>query len=455
MNAASVNCYDLGGYYSYGLAYEQDAWYPQIVVSNIYGVSNPSHGAALYGNNTTVTATGKSNGQGPVPYWRTMQYQWGNGLGNADSDYADVSETPTGANWSDTATGVSGHRRFHYFAVSRSGRTSFQDSGVIGGARFQDAGNYAKYYDVYVDNLPPQFPGFASVLVGGPTQINLAWSLPLDQGVNVAPGSTESAAEGGNQDSQNWYRVGDVGVQVYRDGSVISAWGNGTAMNDTELTPNTAYTYMLEARDNNSAVRGPWNNTTGPQGTNTVWTLSVPPGPGSITPNQTSVIYGNGFTWTAAGGFGPGKVQFYRYAWDQSPTHTFTGAEPQWSIGTLTTTPTSAGTWYLHVAGYNGANVGNGTFDYAVTVTEGSCSQTNVVAGIGAHPDGTFTLTFVGTPQAQYYVMATSDLAPPTSWLALAGSTNTLTNSSGLWYFTASNTALQQFYRSAAVLPCP
>jgi GH25 family lysozyme M1 (1,4-beta-N-acetylmuramidase) len=454
-NGWAANCYDLGGYYSYGLGYEQDAWYPQIVVSNVYGLSSPTQGAPLYGNNTTVTASGASNGQGPVPYWRTMQYQWGNALGNADSDYADVSGTPTAATWSHTTTGVSGHRRFHFFAVSQSGRTSFQDSGVVGGSMFQDAGNYARYYDVYVDNLPPQNPSFSSVLAASPTQINLAWSLPLDQGVNVIPGSTESAGQGGNQDAQNWYRVGDVGAQVYRDGSSISAWGNATALNDTGLTPNTAYTYTVAARDNSSGARGPWNNTTGPQGTTTAWTLSVPPAAGSVTPDQTSVEVGSNVTWTAVGGFGGAKLQYYRHAWDQAATHTFTGAEAQWSSGTLETTPTAEGTWYLHVKGFNGADVGNGTFDYAVTATPSSCSQTNVLLGIEANTNGTFNLTFLGTPQAQYYVAATGDLTTSASWTALAASTNTVTNSTGLWNCTVSNTAQQQFYHSVAIRPCP
>src|SRR5947208_194780 len=89
-----------------------------------------------YGNNTTVAANGASNGQGPVPYWRTMQYQWGNGLGNADSDYADVSGTPASGTWSHSITGVTGHRRLHLFAVSQSGRTSFQNSGLSGGTIF-------------------------------------------------------------------------------------------------------------------------------------------------------------------------------------------------------------------------------------------------------------------------------------------------------------------------------
>src|SRR5207248_2482945 len=127
---ASINSYDPGAaYYSQGVGYEQDAWYPQIVVNNVYGASSPSNGTAFFGNDTTVTASGVSNGQGPVPYRRTMQYQWGYGLGNADSTYADVSGTPTSTSWSHMMIGVVGHRRFHFFAVSQSGRSSFQNSG--------------------------------------------------------------------------------------------------------------------------------------------------------------------------------------------------------------------------------------------------------------------------------------------------------------------------------------
>jgi hypothetical protein len=73
LNEPSVNYYDLGGYHSYGVGYEQDAWYPQIVVNNVFGVSNPTNGQSFYGNNTTVTMNGTALGQGPVPYWRTMQ----------------------------------------------------------------------------------------------------------------------------------------------------------------------------------------------------------------------------------------------------------------------------------------------------------------------------------------------------------------------------------------------
>jgi hypothetical protein len=304
-----------------------------------------------------------------------------------------------------------------------------------------------------VDNVPPQTPAFTSASAASTTQINLAWTVPLDQGVNVDPGASESAGGAGNQEVQNWYRVGDVGVQVYRNNSFISSWGNGTAMSDTGLTPNTPYTYTLEARDNNTAARGPWNNSTGPQGTNIAWTLSVPPDAASITPDQPSVPSGSNFNWSAVNGFGPAKVQYYRYAWDTSATHTWTDSEPQWFSDTLATTPTSAGTWYLHAKGYNGADIGNGTFDYAVTAST-PCSQTNTIVSIVDNRDGTFALTFAGTPQSTYYVLATADLTVPT-WTPVNGSTNTVTNASGLWYCAVSNAGPQQFYRSVALLPCP
>ena len=85
-----------------------------------------------------------------------------------------------------------------------------------------------------------------------------------------------------------------------------------------------------------------------------------------------------------------------------------------------------------------------------------TCSQTNAVLSVANNHDGTFTLTFVGTPQAEYYVLASPDVAAPmASWGPVVGSTNTVTNVSGLWQITITNTAPQQFYRSAAVVPCP
>jgi autotransporter-associated beta strand protein len=85
------------------------------------------------------------------------------------------------------------------------------------------------------------------------------------------------------------------------------------------------------------------------------------------------------------------------------------------------------------------------------------CGQTNMIAGIANNHDGTFTLSFIGTPQSQYYLLASPDAtAPLTNWFPLAGSTNTVTNESGQWQLTVTNyDASQQYYRAAAVIPCP
>jgi hypothetical protein len=80
-----------------------------------------------------------------------MHYEWGYGL-SGDTDYATVSSGSN--NWSHTQTGVTGHRRFHFFAVSRSGRTSFQNNGQTGGSNWTGGGSGT--LDVYVDNLSPQ-----------------------------------------------------------------------------------------------------------------------------------------------------------------------------------------------------------------------------------------------------------------------------------------------------------
>ena len=84
-----------------------------------------------------------------------------------------------------------------------------------------------------------------------------------------------------------------------------------------------------------------------------------------------------------------------------------------------------------------------------------TCSQTNRLLGIVNNNDGTFTLSFQGTPQAQYYIVSSADIsAPVATWSVVGGSTNTITSRSGFWSFTVTNNGPQLFYRSAAVVPC-
>jgi hypothetical protein len=135
-------------------------------------------------------------------------------------------------------------------------------------------------------------------------------------------------------------------------------------------------------------------------------------------------------------------------------TPNFTETYDNPNVGTgKTLTPTGSVT-----DGNGGANYDVGFFNNTTGVITNTtpCSSTNALLSISDNLDGTFTLKFQGTVQAQYYVVSSADLTvPTTSWPPVAGSTNTVTNLSGLWQITVTNTGAQRFYRSAAVTPCP
>ena len=153
------------------------------------------------------------------------------------------------------------------------------------------------------------------------------------------------------------YRVRDTGGT---DKSGLLAADTAQWTESTGISPNTQYTRRISTVNDcgeSDASAG-----------QTAYALSVPPGAGTITPSNSSPALNENVVWTAVGGFGPGTLQYYRYAWDQSAAHTWTGSETQWTAGTLATSPTAPGPWYLHVRSYNGDHVPNGAYDYAVTV---------------------------------------------------------------------------------------
>ncbi|MGB9626442.1 MAG: immunoglobulin domain-containing protein, partial [Phycisphaerae bacterium] len=164
-----------------------------------------------------------------------------------------------------------------------------------------------------------------------------------------------------------------------------SGWQTGTGpWTSSGLCPNTAYDFVARARNGDGVATVDCPPVR-------VWTLSVPPTAQSIVPDKASARVDEGITWTAVGGFGPGTIQYYRYVWDQNPACTWTNTEPQWSAGTLTTTPTAPGTWYLHVQGCNGEDVANGTYDYAVSAS--------VIAPADLDEDGDVDLSDFGVFQ--------------------------------------------------------
>jgi hypothetical protein len=371
---------------------EQDSWYPTIDVAAFEGATNPQPAAAVYTNDTTINANGTAGISSgcPVPFWKVMQFQWGYGI-SGNTNFADVSSS--GTTWSHAQASVTGHRRFHFFAVSRSGRTSYQNNGDTGGWNFADGGP-ANYMDVYVDNVAPAAPSFSGVTVASPNQVNLAWSLPLDQGVNISNSATEATA-GITSGGANGYVRGDVGVNVRRDSGSIYGWGAGTSVNDTGLTSNTQYTYDIAARDNTGSGRGAWQNATSYVGTTSVYTLAVAPTTGTNISAPATGSY-RPATWpgvTNPQGFGTGgKVSKFMYKWSTSSSDAITeGQGTDWSSGTLTDLPSTDGTFYLYVRSYNAATVGNGStkfgpYDIAHDTTAPTINSVTSAAATNTSP---------------------------------------------------------------------
>jgi endoglucanase len=80
-------------------------------------------------------------------------------------------------------------------------------------------------------------------------------------------------------------------------------------------------------------------------------------------------------------------------------------------------------------------------------------SQTNNIVGITSDGNGVFRFTLAGTVGATYCVQSSTNLIPPIIWQTLPGSTNIVTNSSGLWFYVVTNSDQQRYYRSAVASP--
>jgi hypothetical protein len=187
-----------------------------------------------------------------------------------------------------------------------------------------------------------------------PTSVSMGFGTIAKDSIAVTGAGTDAHSGVNASTGYNYSRTG-----------ASDSGGKGTSHTWTGLTANTEYPGLLVTVSDQAS---PTPNTAA-SSAQSKWTLSVAPGAGSVTPDHSTVCSGSPVTWTAVGGFGATKIQYYRYVWDQTPTHgSWTDTETQWTTGTLSTTPTAAGTWYLHVKGYNGANVGNGNYDYSVMV---------------------------------------------------------------------------------------
>lgn len=282
--------------------------------------------ALAYGNDGAKTATYTPNITMAGTY---RVYEWHTG-GNGRDTSVPITVYYNGGSHVYTITEYSGGGAWnllgsHPFAVGTSGKVTINNQASGGTLIVADA---IKFSWPNVDTGTPSVPtGLTATNVQDDT-VSLDWNASTD----------------------------DVGVMGYRvlRGTTAS---NVTVVDssptdsytDTDVAPNTHYYYAVSSYD-----------TAGNKSANTstinFWTLCPKPTSTSVTcDKQSGVWHTSGpFTFTAVGGFGPGFINYYRYAWDTSPSHDWTDTESAWVMGTNTlTATTSAQPYYLHIKGYN------------------------------------------------------------------------------------------------------
>lgn len=232
---------------------------------------------------------------------------------------------------------TSGGVKFYIDDVLKASQDRFANLDTYGISRNNIGHNYSVNQQGWFDDLRFSVPVPKAPVAGAPSNVTasgIRWNF------------TDAS------DCESAFTVQDAAHAVK-----ASAGKNSSYADETGLAANTQYTRHIHAK--NGTVEGP------PSAAVSACTLSVPPTAANVTCDRTtSTWYGTGaFNFTAVGGFGAGKVQYYRYAWDQSPTHTWSGSEAQWSSGVLAVTATASGSWYLHVRGYNADGIANGTLD--------------------------------------------------------------------------------------------
>ena len=182
--------------------------------------------------------------------------------------------------------------------------------------------------------------------------------------------------------------VGVTGYRVSRDGLVMDTSSTNSYW-DSNLASNTRYTYAVSAYD----AAG---NKSGTSSSLTVCTLAARPSMSTVTCDKSAGIWQSSgpFTFTTVGGFGAGKVNFYRYAWDTSPSHTWTGSETPWTSGTIScASAPSADGYYLHIKGYNQDSKPGEPADLGPYYVDGTAPDAPVVTGQGGYSPSQTSVT--------------------------------------------------------------
>lgn len=233
-----------------------------------------------------------------------------------------------------------------------------------------------------------------------------------------------------NSNNEIGFKFQNAAQETVASAGVSNATGGAVSADETGLAANTPYTRFAKA----------FNGTldSSPTGNVTRWTLPKAPTVSNVTCDKPTGYSGSSaFTFTAVDGFGQGTLEYYKYAWDTSPTHSFTGAEPVWDSGELILTAPSAGSYYLHVQAFNGENAANGTLDLG-PYTFAETPPTNPTSAVETHgaedgvwqsavaaPSFTWTGATASSGIAGYYVyVGTDEVGESTDYVTAAAYTS-------------------------------
>ncbi|MEW6018850.1 MAG: Ig-like domain-containing protein, partial [Pseudomonadota bacterium] len=279
-----------------------------------YQLSAGTSSASLFGIDSIAISmpyTGDADGDSTF----TVRYK----LSSSDawSDWGTNPKTHVASPFTDSITGLTTGESYDV-------RLEYNDPDGVTGANPQD------FYGIMIPPVEPAAPtiGAATALSSG----SVRWAFA------------------DNASDETGFKVHDASHQVVASAAVADL----AYLDEGGLSANTLYTRHVHAY--NGA------GDSGPSAEAQALTLALAPdvaaGKATSTWYQTPDV-----VFTNQAGFGAGSLEYYRYAFDQSPTHTFVGTETQWSSGTLTVSAAASGSWYLHVRSYNAGGQPAGSLD--------------------------------------------------------------------------------------------
>lgn len=157
-----------------------------------------------------------------------------------------------------------------------------------------------------------------------------------------------------------------------------SAWVSGG------LTPNTSYDFYATSRNGGAMETTPTSSTTHSLAPSAVLDQNIACDQTTATWRQIGTV----FSFTNPAGFGTSthggnvyRVSAYRVVFNTSPTHSFTGAEPQWNSGAYDQTASAGGSYFIHLQSLNANGVANpATIHWGPYNVEGDAPVSEITA---------------------------------------------------------------------------